>query len=183
VTANGPGDLRFSSLLGREGCFVLEGPPQPGCKDKWEAIATVLDLLVASGRVPAARRDAIHAALVAREKSLSTGLEGGIALPHAAVDGITDLQTALVVMRQPLPYQSIDGCPVRILVMLLIPRERRFAYLRVLSDAARLLSRQDVREKLLQAALGGPPRPSAAAMPELHDVLVAAESPAGAPGT
>lgn len=180
MTSTAPNDLRFSALLGRGGCFILEGAGSGGCKDKWDAIARVLDLLVKNGRVPAARRDAIHASLIEREKSLSTGMEGGIALPHAAVDGLDELLTGLVVFREPLPFQSIDGSPVRILVMLLIPKERRFAYLRVLSDAARLLSRQEVRERLIQvcAMTGG--RAPGEAVPELYDALLAAESSAGA---
>ncbi|MFN0206082.1 MAG: PTS sugar transporter subunit IIA [Planctomycetota bacterium] len=180
MASTAPNDLRFSALLGRGGCFILGGPGSGGCKDKWDAIAQVLDLLVRSGRVPAARRDAIHASLVEREKSLSTGMEGGIALPHAAVDGLEELLTGLVVFREPLPFQSIDGSPVRILVMLLIPKERRFAYLPVLSDAARLLSRKDVREKLIQVCASAGVRASGEAIPELYDALLAAEAEAGA---
>ncbi|HKE02271.1 MAG TPA: hypothetical protein VKE69_14735, partial [Planctomycetota bacterium] len=58
---------RFSSLLGADSCWIAEG-----ARDKWAAIADVLDRLVAAGKVPAERRDAYHAALVERERSMST---------------------------------------------------------------------------------------------------------------
>jgi len=137
---------RFSSLLGAGSCWIGDG-----ARDKWAAIELGLDRLVQSGRVPAARRDACHAAIVEREKSMSTGMENGIAIPHAAVDGLDELATGLAVFRQGVPFQSIDGKPARIVVLILIPKERRLAYLRVLADAARLLAREDVRERLLAA--------------------------------
>ncbi|MBI3817613.1 MAG: PTS sugar transporter subunit IIA [Planctomycetes bacterium] len=164
----------FSNLLGRQGCWVLDGPGGGGCKDKWESISKILDLLVSTGRVPAARRDAIHAALLDREKSMSTGMERGIALPHAAVDGLEELVTCLVVFRQGVPFQSIDGGPARIVVMLLIPKERRIVYLPVLAEAARLLSREEVREGLLKAASSHTATGLEPA-PELHAVIAAAE--------
>lgn len=140
------GAPRFSALLGSGSCWVLDS-----ARDKWNAIEMILDRLVANGRVPAARRDAIQAAIVEREKSMSTGMEHGIAIPHAAVDGVEELATGLALFRQGVPFQSIDGKPARVVVLLLIPKERRLAYLRVLADAARLLSRDDVRERLLAA--------------------------------
>lgn len=143
------------------------------CKDKWDAIQKVLDLLVESGRVPAARRGMYYSGLQERERSMSTGMERGIALPHAAVEGIDDLVTALVVFRNGVPFQSIDGLPARILVMLLIPKDRRIVYLPVLAEAARLLSRDDVREGLLAIA-GASPRPGIVAAPELFELVLKA---------
>ncbi len=155
-----PEPARFSRLLGEECCWTLEG-----AGDKWGVIAALLDRLVECGRVSADRRDAIHAAIVEREKSMSTGMEQGIALPHAAIDGLEHLVTALGVFRTGVPFQSMDGKPARIVVLLLIPRERRLAFLPVLADAARLLAREDVRDRLLAAGSGR----------EAHGILVSAE--------
>lgn len=151
---------RFSQILGRGSCWLLESS-----RDKWTAIADVLDRLVANGRVPAAKRDAVHAGLLDRERSMSTGMERGIALPHTAVDGLDQLVTGLAVFKQGVPFQSIDGAPARILVLLLIPKERRLSYLPVLADAARLLSREEVRTKLLSSASDA----------DLYDAITSAE--------
>jgi mannitol/fructose-specific phosphotransferase system IIA component (Ntr-type) len=160
------GTPRFSSLLGRGSCWALAS-----AKDKWTAIGEMLDRLVAAGRAPAARRDAIAAAVVEREKSMSTGMERGVALPHAAVEGLGELVTCLAVYRQGVPFQSIDGQPARIVVLILIPKERRLAYLPVLAEAARLLLRDDVRERLLACSTDE----------DVHRAIAAAEEAAAPP--
>ena len=48
--------------------------------DKWALIARLTDLLVDSGQIPGEIRNSVHAALVDREKSMSTGMENGIAI-------------------------------------------------------------------------------------------------------
>jgi mannitol/fructose-specific phosphotransferase system IIA component (Ntr-type) len=179
MKTSGTESLRFSKFLKSGGCWVLEGPAGGGSRDKWEAIAKILDLLVSSGRVDPARRDAIHRALVDREKSMSTGLECGIALPHAAVEGLEELVAGLAVFRQGVPFQSIDGSPARIVVLLLIPKERRMAYLPVLADAARLLSREGVREKLLSTGREGAApavETGSGGSKEILDIILAAEA-------
>jgi mannitol/fructose-specific phosphotransferase system IIA component (Ntr-type) len=138
---------RFSALLGSDSCWIL-----PGARDKWVAIADLLDRLVASGKLPEERREKVHAALVERERSMSTGMEHGVALPHAGIEGLPDLVTALAVFRSGVPFQSIDGQPARIVVLLLIPKERRLAFLPVLAEAARLLAREDVRARLMSSS-------------------------------
>lgn len=169
--------LRFSKFLGEGSCWILDGPAGGGVQDKWGAIRAVLDLVAAAGRIPTDRRESIHTAVVEREKSMSTGLESGIALPHAAVEGLEELVAGLAVFRQGVPFQSIDGNPARIVVLLLIPKERRMAYLPVLAEAARILSREGVRDRLLAAAAAGSgTRPS----PELLAILAAAEGSAEA---
>lgn len=157
---------------------MLDGPAGGGVRDKWEAIARILDLVVESGRVPKESRDAILTGLVEREKSMSTGLECGIALPHAAVDGLGRLVAAIGVFRQGVPFQSIDGGPARIVILLLIPKEKRMAYLPVLAEAARLLSRDAVREQLLAEAAAKSAGP-ADFLPIIRAAESSIESPKG----
>lgn len=172
-----PPPAPFSSLLGRAGCWIHEGVGPLGCKDKWDAIAKVLDLLVTAGRLPAARREAIHTALIDRERSMSTGLERGVAMPHAAVEGLEDFVTGLVVFKQGVPFQLLDGSPAQIIVMILIPKERRVVYLPVLSEVARLLAREEVREGLLRIVASTPVE-GARPAPELYEVIAGAEQAA-----
>jgi mannitol/fructose-specific phosphotransferase system IIA component (Ntr-type) len=164
---------RFSEYLGPRGCWILDGPAGGGVRDKWEAITRMVDLMIDAGRVAKEQRDAVLTLLLEREKSMSTGLECGIALPHAAVDGLPQLVASIAVFRQGVPFQSIDGGPARIVVLLLIPKEKRMAYLPVLAEAARLLSRDSVREQLLAAAASNPPGPA-----DLLPIIRAAEGSA-----
>src|SRR5262249_62283618 len=64
-------------------------------RDKWQAIGELSDCLVATGQVPPEHRDAVPRALVAREKSMSTGMENGIAIPHTSVPQLEHAAVAL----------------------------------------------------------------------------------------
>lgn len=116
-------------------------------RDKWEAISKLVDLLVAQGRLKEEQRQASSDALVAREKVASTGMEFGIALPHASVEGL-ESPLAAVGLTSGVPFQTPDGQPARIVVLLLIPHRERLKHTATLASIARLLSYEETREAL-----------------------------------
>ncbi len=121
--------------------------------DKWEGIDTLLDHLVAVGRVGAEQLPELREAVLQRERSMSTGMERGIAIPHAAVDGLADVVAAIgVVAREGgLAFESIDARPTHLVVLLLIPRAQKLLHIRTLADIARVLGHESVRQALLTA--------------------------------
>ncbi|TAH38524.1 MAG: PTS sugar transporter subunit IIA [Planctomycetota bacterium] len=128
--------------------------------DKWELLAQLVQALVRCGRIPASQAAAALAAVEARERSVSTGMEQGIAVPHAALDGLERVAAALALLPQGLDFQSLDGQPARIVVLLLVPRHEKLAHVRTLTEVARRLSDPVFRRRLLEA-------PDAAAAVEL----------------
>lgn len=120
-------------------------------QDKGEAIGRLVDLLVGQGRLSPAHRAAALEALLAREKIGSTGLEHGVALPHAIVDIPGDALAVLAVSGRGVPFHAADGQPSRILALVLIPRRQVQKHLRTLAAVAKLLSFEEVREALLRA--------------------------------
>ena len=138
--------MRFTDFLNAERILVpLEAT------DKWQAIASLMDHLEAAGDVPEDSARELQDAVLARERSMSTGMEHGIAIPHAAVDSLDGLVAALgIVKRDPgLPFDSLDSLPTRFVVLLLIPRSQKLLHIRTLAEIARLLSESEVRERLL----------------------------------
>ncbi len=121
--------------------------------DKWDAISELIDHLVGTGKVPAEVAPAVREAVLSRERSMSTGMEHGIAIPHAAVDGVSQLAACLGILRRAggLAFDSIDGKPARLVVLLVIPRNQKLLHIRTLADVARVLGREGVREALLAA--------------------------------
>ncbi|MGH7149855.1 MAG: PTS sugar transporter subunit IIA, partial [Planctomycetota bacterium] len=87
--------------------------------------------------------------LPARERSMSTGMERGVAIPHAAVDAAERPLAALAVLPQGVAFESIDGRPATIVALLVIPRREKLLHIRTLAEVARLLSRDEVRSRLL----------------------------------
>ena len=77
------------------------------------------------------------------------GREHGIAIPHAAIDGIEDLVAVLGLNPTGIPFETLDGEPARIVIGLVIPRSKKLAHIKTLAEIAKLLSKADVRHRLL----------------------------------
>jgi nitrogen PTS system EIIA component len=71
--------------------------------------------------VPGLQPEAVEVALLARERLGSTGLGSGFALPHARIEGLDDYLGLFVRMVRPVDFDAIDGKPVRLVFVLLIP--------------------------------------------------------------
>jgi len=136
--------MKLSELL-RDGSVIL--PLEAG--DKWQAIHILTEGMVSMGALPRDRLAIVEAALVAREESMTTGMEEGIAIPHAAVDDLSEVIAVLGIAPEGVPFEALDGQPARILVCLVIPRAEKLQHIRTLAEIAKLLSRASVRERLL----------------------------------
>jgi mannitol/fructose-specific phosphotransferase system IIA component (Ntr-type) len=121
--------------------------------DKWETIAKLLRHLGGSGRIDPQRLERFQDAVQARERSMTTGMERGLAIPHAAVDDVTDVVACLAVLadEQGVDFGSIDRRPTRLVVLLLVPRAQKLLHIRTLADIARVLGKDAVRTALLAA--------------------------------
>ena len=123
--------------------------------DKWEVIDRMLAHLVERGALPRELAGSYHEAVAQRERSMSTGMERGIAIPHAAVDGLERVVAGLALVRGPsgegVNFDSIDATPAWLVVLLLIPRPQKLLHIRTLADLARHLGNEDVRRALRAA--------------------------------
>lgn len=139
--------MKLSELITPE--LVLQ-PLQAA--DKWQAISQLARLPARSGRYDEAMVATVEQALVVRERSMTTGMEHGIAIPHAAVDGLDELTAVLGLSPAGVPFETLDGQPARIIVCLIIPRSKKLMHIRTLAEIARLLWRPEVRTQLLACA-------------------------------
>lgn len=136
--------MKLADLL-KEGLIVTGFT----ARDKSEALGKLLE--VVGDRVPPDRRAAVLDALLARERVASTGLENGIAMPHARVEMPGDVVAALGISPEGVPFQSADGRPARLIALLVIPTSRMQPGVKILADTARLLSYEEVRDGLVRA--------------------------------
>ncbi|HQH54878.1 MAG TPA: PTS sugar transporter subunit IIA [Candidatus Hydrogenedentes bacterium] len=120
-------------------------------ENKYEAIDELVDLLVESHEIPVALRDHILEVVTEREKSMSTGMEHGIALPHGATDRVDDIIGALGVSRRGVPFESLDGQPAHVIILLVLPKNKFQAHVRTLGGIAHLMSNAGLREALKNA--------------------------------
>lgn len=118
---------------------------------KWEAIEELVDHLISSHELRFTSRHEVVEAVVAREKSLSTGLEHGLAVPHGSVDCVTDILAAIGISSHGLPFDTLDGKPARLVVLLIIPRGAFQQHVRTLAGIARLARNRELRERIVNA--------------------------------
>ena len=100
------------------------------------AIAELLDLLVANGRV--VDRSAALAALMERESQGSTGLTHGIAVPHAKTDAVSTLSLAIGVSPPGVDFLAPNGELSHLVFLMLGPPELAAPHIEALSEIARL---------------------------------------------
>ncbi|HEO69848.1 MAG TPA: PTS sugar transporter subunit IIA [Candidatus Hydrogenedentes bacterium] len=118
-------------------------------QDKLEAIHELVDLLVSAHEIPMALRDHVVDCVVQRECSMSTGMEHGIALPHGASERVRDIIGALGIARRGIPFESLDGQPAKLVILLVLPKRNFQGHVRTLAGIAHLMNNADFRAKLL----------------------------------
>lgn len=95
--------------------------------------------------------DAIYESLIAREKLGSTGFGNGIAIPHCRLEQCTEAVGALLQLDGRIDFDSLDGEPVDLIFVLLVPQEANEQHLEILKSLAEKLDQEELREALRQA--------------------------------
>ncbi len=101
---------------------------------------------------PQIDEDTLFESLVAREKLGSTGFGDGIAIPHCRLIGCTAPISAVLHLETAVDFDAIDGEPVDLLFVLLVPEEATDEHLELLRQIAGIFEQEDVRERLRNAA-------------------------------
>lgn len=90
-------------------------------------------------------------AIEEREAVLSTGIGFGVAIPHARSAQVRELSLVCGVSPSPVPFDSIDGEPVRLFFLIVGPEASAGEHVKVLGRIARLVRRDNLREQLCEA--------------------------------
>ncbi|MEQ8407085.1 MAG: PTS IIA-like nitrogen regulatory protein PtsN [Gammaproteobacteria bacterium] len=85
----------------------------------------------------------IFNALMAREQLGSTGLGNGIAIPHCRVPMCEDIMGMLITLEEPIDFDAVDGKPVDILFVLIVPEQEMDEHVRTLAGLAELFNDDD----------------------------------------
>jgi PTS system nitrogen regulatory IIA component len=105
-------------------------------------------LAIAAGRKTGLAPKAIAAGLNAREKIGSTGFGGGVALPHAKIEGLDRVFGYFARLTVPIAYQSVDELPVDLVFLILSPPDAGADHLKALAGASRALRDRETAAKL-----------------------------------
>ncbi len=89
--------------------------------------------------------------LLERERLGSTGLAGGVALPHARMPGIKQCRGAFLRLAEPVEFDALDGEPVDLVFALLVPENANEEHLQLLARLAGMFNEERLRQRLRSA--------------------------------
>ena len=91
---------------------------------------------------------AITLALAEREKMGSTGFGGGVAIPHARLEGLSRIYAMVARLPSAIDYKAIDGVPVDLVFLLLSPPDAGPLHLKALAAISRAVRHAPTVEQL-----------------------------------
>jgi PTS system nitrogen regulatory IIA component len=89
--------------------------------------------------------------LIEREKLGSTGIGGGVGIPHGKLADLQSITLGFGLSRSGVDFESMDGKPTHIFFLLLTPENSAGLHLKLLARISRLLKKGPFKERLLQA--------------------------------
>ena len=118
---------------------------------RFAAIDELIDALVATQDLTMAQRDSAREAVIAREKSMGTGMEMGVALPHGSSEQVRNIVGALGISREGIDFNCLDGLPAKLILLLVLPRDEIQVHVRTLAGISHLLNGDSFRKSLMDA--------------------------------
>lgn len=116
---------------------------------KEEAIDHLVDLMVKGGNI--SDREEYKKGILAREATGTTGIGGGIAIPHAKNKAVTKAGLASMTVPDGVDYEAMDGEPSDVFFMIAAPAEGSDVHLEALARLSTILMDPVFKEKLLKA--------------------------------
>jgi PTS system fructose-specific IIC component len=115
---------------------------------KQEIIDEMVEILYQGGKLN--DKEEYKKAILVREAQSSTGLEEGIAIPHAKTSAVKIPSIAFGLSKNGVDYESLDGEPSKLFFMIAAPANASNTHIEILSKLTTMLLDDEIREKLLE---------------------------------
>ncbi len=136
--------------------MILTHILQPTCvkvplegRDKNSVITELVDLLDQNGLIQ--DRQNVLDAVFTRERTRSTGIGSGIAIPHGKSSAVRELVMALGLAHDPIDFDSVDKKPVSLVILLVSPQDQTGPHIQALARISRLMLDEEFRKALENA--------------------------------
>jgi len=123
--------------------FNLQG------KNKDAVLRELVQLFIDSGEIRHADSDEALQLLISRENDISTGMQRGIAFPHARTNLVKRMKTVVGIDKSGVDFNSLDKQPTYIFIASLIPADQPEPYLKMMSIMSRFFSIKENRARLI----------------------------------
>jgi fructose-specific phosphotransferase system IIA component len=145
----------ISNLEGRtreEVLSLIEPPciiPDLKSTTKEGIITELVDLLNLQGKI--LNRDEALRDVWERERTMSTGMEHGIALPHGKSEAVTDICVAVGIKKEGVDFESLDNEKSRLFILVLSPKKTSGPHIQFLAAIGSVLKDEAFREEVIDA--------------------------------
>ncbi|MFW5771505.1 MAG: PTS sugar transporter subunit IIA [Spirochaetota bacterium] len=120
-------------------------------KDRWDLIDTMLDQAVKNKYVSPDDRETIRKSLFDREKSMSTGIGKGVAIPHCTNAKVDDVIIIMAICNKGINFDAIDNLPVQVAILLIVPKNKLTQHIKTLANIAKIMNDNNLREEIINA--------------------------------
>ena len=135
--------MTLAKILQEKNCIILKS------RTKTEALHELIELVQKESLVDDIEN--LKKELFYREQIMSTGIGQGMGIPHVRYGAINEPHVYVGISPGGLDdYDSIDGIPVKIVIMILVGAEQHREYLRTLSLIVGRLKNQEIVDSLFQ---------------------------------
>ena len=117
-------------------------------KDK---IGILNELVDPAARITGIDHKEMVQVLMERERLGSTGIGGGIGIPHGKLKDLDKLVLGFGLSREGVDFESMDGRPTHIFFLLITPEHSTDLHLKLLARVSRLLKKEPLKEMLMKA--------------------------------
>ncbi|MFM2171222.1 MAG: hypothetical protein RI957_1451 [Verrucomicrobiota bacterium] len=119
--------------------------------DRWQVMEEMLDHLIGVGGFPSPWRAEVANSLRQRESLISTGVGGGVAIPHAFSEHIDDVVAVFGRSRAGIDFDAQDRETVHFVVLFISPLKSYQKHLHALAAIARMFTKPETREMMMHA--------------------------------
>ncbi len=124
--------------------------------DKWVLLKEMVAFAAQTYNLPDDVQEPLLRSVVERERSLSTGLGKGIAIPHGTVaDGLIpksrSIMGVVAVIREGVEFNSLDGQNAKVIILMIIPEHCFADHLKTLAAISKVFSRKEIIERVVAA--------------------------------
>ena len=110
------------------------------------------ELAAPVARIANVKTEDLIRVLMERERLGSTGIGGGIGIPHGKFKDLSSLVLGFGLSRKGVNFESMDGRPTHIFFLLVTPENSTGLHLKLLARISRILKNEPFKERLLNAA-------------------------------
>ena len=117
-------------------------------KTKTQIIKEMAQLFVKSGVLDSEDLEEFIKEINEREKLTPTGMQDGIAIPHARTPLVKKLSLALGISGEGVDFESMDGEPSKLIFMIAAPEETKKEHLDLLAEISKLSYEEELVEQI-----------------------------------